>query len=48
MAIQKLGAAMPTTAKNLPIWSKIESRLIADRIPSGYPHYDGQDEGHPG
>ena len=37
MAIQKLGAAMPTTAKNLPIWSKIESRLMADRMPRGIP-----------
>ena len=37
MAIQKLGAAMPTTAKNLPIWSKMESRLMADRIPKGIP-----------
>ena len=37
MAIQKLGAAMPTTAKNLPIWSKMESRLMAERIPRGIP-----------
>ena len=37
MASQKLGAAMPATAKNLPRLSNIESRLTADKMPRGIP-----------
>ena len=37
MAIQKLGAAMPSTANNLPKRSRALSRFTADRMPKGMP-----------
>ena len=37
IATQNWGAAMPSTANNLPPLSNIESRFTADRIPSGTP-----------
>ena len=37
MAIQKLGVAMPNTAKNLPAVSQMVSLFIADKIPRGTP-----------
>ena len=38
MAIQKLGAAIPTMAKNLPKVSKMLSRFTADNMPRGIPN----------
>ena len=37
IATQNWGAAMPSTANSLPVLSKIESRLTAERIPNGMP-----------